>query len=257
MRTLHLHQLHRVPLKPEIHRCPQPGVAKSVPVSLAGFHREQRSDFIADLGVLAIDDKAVWPGNGAAAVQNLSQGLVAFGVPIAQEDVEVLGWGVEGDGDEGAAVDVDGAVAASSAVEGGGGEVKVAPDLVLDLELVGEVGGGRDGAHGPGSAVHPGVLPLLDATPREEQRLVEVVEDVDDDVVVGGAVDPGARELAVDEDPLLGDAHGGDCAVPHLPRVHQVWVLSSHASPPQTKCHQHHQHRPANSSLHHHRHIYG
>jgi hypothetical protein len=34
--------------------------------------------------------------------------------------------------------------------------------------------------------------------PGDEERLVEVVENVDDDVPVGGDVHDGARELAVD-----------------------------------------------------------
>jgi hypothetical protein len=38
--------------------------------------------------------------------------------------------------------------------------------------------------------------------PGDEERLVEVVEHVDDDVPVGGDVDDGARELAVDADHL-------------------------------------------------------
>lgn len=78
-----------------------------------------------------------------------------------------------------------GADAAYSAVEGGGGEVEEAADLILDLEAVGEVGAGLDGAHGAGGAVLPRILALLDAVPGEEERLIQIVVDVDHDVVVG------------------------------------------------------------------------
>jgi hypothetical protein len=61
--------------------------------------------------------------------------------------------------------------------------------------------------------------------PGEKERMVELVEDVDDDVVVGGAVDPGAGELAVDEDDLLGHAQQGLGPVRHLPLEEQVRVL--------------------------------
>uniref|UniRef100_A0A804QQV0 Uncharacterized protein n=1 Tax=Zea mays TaxID=4577 RepID=A0A804QQV0_MAIZE len=63
------------------------------------------------------------------------------------------------------------------------------------------------------------------AGPGEKERMVELVEDVDDDVVVGGAVDPGARELAVDEDDLLGHSQQGPGPVRHLPLEEQVGVL--------------------------------
>jgi hypothetical protein len=48
----------------------------------------------------------------------------------------------------------------------------------------------------------------LDTIPREEQWLVKIVEDVDDNVVVGGAVDGWPREHAIDENDLLRDAQG-------------------------------------------------
>ena len=38
--------------------------------------------------------------------------------------------------------------------------------------------------------------------PGEEERLVELVEDVDDEVVVGDGLDLRPRELVVDQDPL-------------------------------------------------------
>jgi len=65
----------------------------------------------------------------------------------------------------------------------------------------------------------------MHSLPGEEERVVELVEDVDDDVVVGGAVDPGSGELAVDEDDLLGHAQQGLGPVRHLPLEEQVRVL--------------------------------
>lgn len=55
--------------------------------------------------------------------------------------------------------------------------------------------------------------------------MVEVVEEVDDDVVVAGAVDVGARELTVDEDHLLGNSERRHRAVRHVPRKVQVRIL--------------------------------
>lgn len=42
--------------------------------------------------------------------------------------------------------------------------------------------------------------------PGEEERLVELVEDVDDEVVVGDGLDLRPRELVVDQDPLQRNA---------------------------------------------------
>ena len=47
---------------------------------------------------------------------------------------------------------------------------------------------GQEGGHG--------------AVPGQEERLVELVEDVDDEVVVGDRLDLRPRELVVDQDPL-------------------------------------------------------
>lgn len=43
--------------------------------------------------------------------------------------------------------------------------------------------------------------------PGEEERLVELVEDVDDEVVVGDGLDLRPRELVVDQDPLQRNAN--------------------------------------------------
>lgn len=87
-------------------------------------------------------------------------------------------------------------------MEGEGREVEEGADLVLGLEMVGVVGPRRDGAVGARDAVLPRVLALLDAVPGEEERFVEGVEDGDDEVVVGDAVDAWAWELPVDQDAL-------------------------------------------------------
>jgi len=55
-----------------------------------------------------------------------------------------------------------------------------------------------NGAVGACYAVLPGVLPLLNSSPMEKEWLVKVVENIDDDVVVGGGIDVGAWEFAVD-----------------------------------------------------------
>jgi hypothetical protein len=91
----------------------------------------------------------------------------------------------------------------------------------------------------------------------EEERLVELVEDVDDDVVVGGAVDPGPGELAVDEDHLLGLAQQALGPVRHLPLEEKVRVLGLRQRQ-QRRQRQHHagghahrrRHRPPDSFVH-------
>ncbi|KAG6388164.1 hypothetical protein SASPL_153363 [Salvia splendens] len=181
--------------------------------------------FFFNFPAFSVDDDAVGSSEAAAGVEELEEVGEGLGVPVADEgNVLGLGEGIR-DGDELAAVDGDRAVAARGAVEGGGGVVVVAADLVLNLELVGHVGAGRDGAVGAGEALLPRVLALLDAVPREEDGLVEVVEDVDDDVVVGGAIDAGAGELVVDGDDLLGGAEGREGRVFDIPRVEVVGVL--------------------------------
>uniref|UniRef100_A0A5K1DRY5 Uncharacterized protein n=1 Tax=Nymphaea colorata TaxID=210225 RepID=A0A5K1DRY5_9MAGN len=123
---------------------------------------------------------------------------MAPGVPIPDEHGEIVGRVIKGNGDVEATVDAEAAEGAGSLVHGGGREVEVAADLVLDLKVIGKVAAGGDGAVGAGHAVHPGVLPLLNAAPGEQEGLVQLVEHVDDDVVVGGGVDVGSRELPID-----------------------------------------------------------
>ena len=67
-------------------------------------------------------------------------------VPVSDEKGVVTGGIREGDGDEGAAEDSDGAETTGGLVEGERGEIVKASNLILDLEDVGEVLSGRDGA---------------------------------------------------------------------------------------------------------------
>ena len=46
----------------------------------------------------------------------------------------------------------------------------------------------------------------VNIVPSEEEGFVDVVEDVNDEVVIGGGVDVGARELIIDQDAPLGNA---------------------------------------------------
>ena len=73
----------------------------------------------------------------------------------------------------------------------------------------------------------PGILPLLDAGPSQEERLVEAVEDVDDDVVVGGGVDVRAREFAIDENALLRDAKRRNGAIGDFPCEVEIRIFTN------------------------------
>ena len=66
----------------------------------------------------------------------------------------------------------------------------------------------------------------MDTMPCEQERLIEVVEDIDDHVVVAGGVDFGAGKLTIDEDTLLEDTQWGNGAVGHVPCVVNVRVLA-------------------------------
>mgnify|MGYP003702480449 CR=1 FL=1 len=91
--------------------------------------------------------------------------LVAGLVPVADQHGVLAGRRIEGDGDQRAAADADGAKAAGGLVEGERREVEEAADLVLGLHLVGEVLARRDRAVRAGHAVLPRVLPVLKPVP--------------------------------------------------------------------------------------------
>jgi hypothetical protein len=95
-------------------------------------------------------------------------------VPVADEGGVVGGGGREGDGDPGAAEDPDAAKAAGGLVEGEGGEVEVGAYLVLGLQVVGEVGAGRDRARRPGNPVLERVPTLLYPVPALRTNIVVV-----------------------------------------------------------------------------------
>ncbi|KAL0418090.1 UNVERIFIED_CONTAM: hypothetical protein Sradi_1222500 [Sesamum radiatum] len=157
-------------------------------------------------------------------------GLVALVVPIPKKNRILFGGIVKGNGDKGSAVDLEHTNTTRGPVESGGREVKVGSNLVLDLEAIGVVLSREDGAHSAGSAILPRILPLLDARPSEEERLVELVEDIDDDVVVRGTVDRWARELTIDKNALLGDAKRCNGAIRDLPFELESRVPCKHTS---------------------------
>lgn len=81
-------------------------------------------------------------------------------------------------------------------------EVRKGPNLILSLELVGVVGARRNGAVCSKDSILPRVLPLLYPIPSNQKRLVEVVDDGENDVVVGRTVEPRPRKLPVNENTL-------------------------------------------------------
>ncbi|BAS99835.1 Os07g0119475 [Oryza sativa Japonica Group] len=198
VRPLHLHQPQRVPLDPDIdgRLHPDIGHPEQVRPPLVADERRRRRH--------AIDEQRVGRRERATAagVERLPQLLMPGLVPVADEEREVAGGRRVRDGDGRALVDVERAEAAGGAVHGDGGEVDEGADLVLGLELVGVVGARGDWAVGAQHAVLPRVLALLDAIPCQEERLVQVVEHVHDDVVVRHAVDSRPRKLAIDQDAL-------------------------------------------------------
>jgi hypothetical protein len=162
--ALHLHQLHDVVLDADVEGRLDAHVADAEAVRLAGLHvvhgRVRRV-----LLVLAVDHEPRGPPDPLAGVQVLGQDGVVLGVPVADEDREVVGRRVEGDRDQVTAVDADEPVGARRPLHAGAGVIEEAADLVLGLPVVREVGVGLDRAHGAQHAVLPRVLPLLDPVP--------------------------------------------------------------------------------------------
>lgn len=95
--------------------------------------------------------------------------------------------------------------------------------VLLNGDGVGEVATWGDGALGDhGRAIHLGVAGLEETVRVQTGRLVELVDDVDDQGVVQGDIDGGDRELAVDTDnttPIRHEAIGVGVDVGQVPVV--------------------------------------
>ena len=128
--------------------------------------------------------------------------LVASLKPVANKQREVASRGVIGNRNARPLVDIERTVPTSGSVHRRRREVGKSPNLILGLKLVGEVGARRNGAVCAKNSILSRVLPLLDPVPSYEERLVELVDHVDDDVVVCHAVESRPRELSVDENNL-------------------------------------------------------
>ena len=183
--------------------------------ALVGDARRDEGVVVA-VGAEGVDAHPVGGAEGVAGVEGAAQGPVVPGVPVGEEegDVAAVGEG-EGQGDDVAVVDGDGAVAAGGAVEGGGGGVEEAADLVLHLELVRPVPPRRDAAVCAAHAVLPGALALLHPVPRQQQRLVQAVPHVHHQVPVGRHVQRRPRQLPVDANRLL-LLHSAQRRTPHV-----------------------------------------
>jgi hypothetical protein len=62
--------------------------------------------------------------------------------------------------------------------------------------------------------------------PCQQERLMEVIVDVDDNVVVGGGVDIGSGKLSVNENALLGDSQRGDGPIGDVPCEEEVRIFT-------------------------------
>lgn len=151
--------------------------------------------------------------------------LVASLVPVANEQGEIpVGLRIR-HRDLRPLVDIQSAEATGGPLHPGGEKVSVTSNLVLSLKLICIVRARRNGAVGPQDSILPRVLPLLDPIPGYEYRFVNVVDDADDDVVVGDTVEARPRELCIDENPLLLDAERGDGSIGHCPGEVPVRVI--------------------------------
>ncbi|RDX75011.1 hypothetical protein CR513_45161, partial [Mucuna pruriens] len=215
MGALHLNELHVVALDSEIESVLEPDVTDSVFVSLAGLHGV---DGLKPT-VFAVDVNAIGPADAATTVQEVLQGGVALGEPVADDGPVLVSWVSVRDWDQQAAEDSKTAEATDGAVHASAGVIEVASDLILDLEVIGVVSAWLNGAVSSQCAVLPRVFPVLDTTPCEQKRLLEEVEDVDHNVIVAGGIDFGSGELAVDEDTLLWYTQWGNGPIGHVPRV--------------------------------------
>jgi len=62
--------------------------------------------------------------------------------------------------------------------------------------------------------------------PCEKQRLVEAIEDVNNQVIVTGGIDVGSGKFVVDENNLLRNTSRGDCTICNLPCEIKVRVFT-------------------------------
>ena len=99
--------------------------------------------------------------------------------------------------------------------------------MILNLEMVGEVGTRWDWAIGSKHSILPRVLPVLNTAPMKKEGLVQVVEDVNDNVIVGCGVDIRPGELAIDENAFLGDPQGRDGAIGDVPCEEEIRVFTT------------------------------
>lgn len=94
--------------------------------------------------------------------------MVGF-VPIPNEESEISGGLVVWDWNHGSSVHIKRAKPSGSPVHPGGGEVRVAADLILSLELVCVVRPWRDGAVSSQHPILPRILPLFDPIPKNKK----------------------------------------------------------------------------------------
>lgn len=154
--------------------------------------------------------------------------LVAGLVPVADEQGEIAVRLCIWHRDLRPLVDIQSTEATGSPLHSSGEKVSEASNLVFGLKLVCIVRTRRYGTVGPQNSILPRVLPLFDpipiyhspniktsttrntflqqktevTLPSYEYRLVDLVDNINDHVVIGDAVDTRPRVLPVDENPL-------------------------------------------------------
>lgn len=72
------------------------------------------------------------------------------------------------------------------------------------------------------------IMQSFKLVPMEKERLVEVVEDINNEIIVAGGVDVGSREFIVNENNLLGYTCRGDCTIGDVPCEVKVRIFTMH-----------------------------
>lgn len=90
---------------------------------------------------------------------------MVFLVPVSNEQGDISIWCVEWDRDDSTVVDSDTSETTSSALHFKGWEVEEAPNLVLDLEIVGPIPSWWYWAVCAQNPILPAILSVLDAIP--------------------------------------------------------------------------------------------